>query len=48
LRNLNPNQEFLIQIALFKVDSDMNGRIGKYFTASGLKPWLGRRFVPAK
>jgi hypothetical protein len=43
VRNLNANQEFLVQSALFKVDSDMNGRIGKYFT--GVDKMTAREYM---
>jgi hypothetical protein len=45
VRNLNPNQEFLVQSALFKVDSDINGRIGKYFT--GVDKMTAREYMLA-
>jgi hypothetical protein len=32
VRNLNKDQEFLVQSAEFKVDDDLNGRLGRYFT----------------
>ena len=45
VRNLNANQEFLVQSALFKVDSDINGRIGKYFT--GVDKMTAREYMLA-
>jgi IPT/TIG domain len=32
VRNLSKDQEFLVQSAEFKVDDDINGRLGRYFT----------------
>lgn len=45
VRNLNANQEFLVQSALFKVDSDINGRIGKYST--GVDKMTAREYMLA-
>jgi hypothetical protein len=45
VRNLNASQEFLVQSALFKIDSDLNGRIGKYFT--GVDKMTAREYMVA-
>lgn len=45
VRNVNPDQEFLVQSAEFKVDDDINGRIGRYF--SGVDKMTAREYMLA-
>jgi len=43
VRNVDPDQEFLVQSAEFKVDDDINGRIGRYF--SGVDKLTAREYM---
>jgi hypothetical protein len=45
LRNLNPDKEFLVQSAEFRVDDDINGRAGRYF--SGVDKLTAREYMLA-
>jgi hypothetical protein len=45
VRNLNREQEFLVQSAEFKVDEDINGRLSKYF--SGVDKATAREYMLA-
>lgn len=45
VRNVNPDREFLVQSAEFKVDDDINGRIGRYF--SGVDKMTAREYMLA-
>jgi hypothetical protein len=45
VRNVNADQEFLVQSAEFKVDDDINGRIGRYF--SGVDKLTAREYMLA-
>jgi hypothetical protein len=45
VRNVNPEQEFLVQSAEFKVDDDINGRIGRYY--SGVDKMTAREYMLA-
>jgi len=45
VRNVDPDQEFLVQSAEFKVDDDINGRIGRYF--SGVDKMTAREYMLA-
>src|SRR5258708_6826255 len=41
VRNVNTDQEFLVQSAEFKVDDDINGRLGRYFSGVDKMTSLG-------
>ena len=45
VRNVNPDKEFLVQSAEFKVDDDINGRIGRYY--SGVDKMTAREYMLA-
>jgi hypothetical protein len=45
VRNVNPDREFLVQSAEFKVDDDINGRIGRYY--SGVDKMTAREYMLA-
>jgi hypothetical protein len=45
VRNINPSREFLVQSAEFKVDDDINGRLGRYF--SGVDKTTAREYMLA-
>jgi hypothetical protein len=45
VRNVNPDREFLVQSAEFKVDDDINGRLGRYY--SGVDKMTAREYMLA-
>jgi hypothetical protein len=45
VRNVNPDREFLVQSAEFKVDDDINGRLSRYY--SGVDKMTAREYMLA-